>query len=173
MKKWLLPIFFIGTIAMMVVMAKTGATLKMPATPHGIIDLEFAYNTAKVSTVLNAWAPVNSIDNITVAKTNTNFDFLFLFCYSVFLFLTCRKIAQSFKGLFAKAGNVIAVGALLAGFFDVIENIGMLLSLNNHTTNLIAFITSLFSILKWGLVLLVILYILTGLITLGWQKLKK
>lgn len=173
MKKLLLPVFFIGTIAMIVVMGKTGATLKTPATPHGILDLEFAYNTAKTSAVINAWLPANGLDNITAAKTNTYFDFVFLFFYSIFLFLACKRIAQTMNGPVAKAGNIIAPGALLAGFLDVLENTGMLISLGGNSSGTISFLTSFFSVIKWALALIAVLYLLTGLLALTWQKVRK
>ena len=169
MKKLLLPFFLIGTIAMIVVMAKTGATLK-PATPHGILDLEFAYNTAKTTAVLNAWAPANGLDNITVAKTNTYWDFLFLFFYAGFLFVACKKIATKISGSVSKAGNLIAKGALLAGFLDIIENIGMLLTLSNQGSSSIAICTTIVSVIKWALALIAVLYVLTGLLALAFRK---
>ena len=67
MKKILLPFFLIGTLAMMIVMTKTGSTLKTPATPMGILNLEFAYNTTKTAAIINAWAPTNEINNILAA----------------------------------------------------------------------------------------------------------
>jgi len=169
MQKLLLPFFFVGTIAMMIVMAKTGATLK-PATPHGILDLEFAYNTAKTAAVLKAWAPTNELDNIAVAKTNTYWDFLFLFFYAGFLFIACKKIASKIKGPVSKAGNFIAKGAIWAGFLDILENIGMLLTLSNHGSSAIAFATTFVSVIKWGLAIIAVLYVLTGLLALAFRK---
>lgn len=170
MKKLLLPIFFIGTIAMMIVMAKTGASLKTPATPLGILDLEFAYNTAKTAVVMNAWTSTAGMDNIAAARSNTWFDFLFLFFYSIFLFLACKKIAQNIQGPVSRAGNMIALAALLAGFLDVLENLGMLVSLSGHISGTIAFLTVFFSVIKWALALIAVLYVLTGLLALGWQR---
>lgn len=154
-------------------MAKTGASLKTAPTPHGILDLEFAYDTAKTSVVVNAWAPANGLDNITAAKTNTYFDFLFLFFYSIFLFLACKKIAQTIQGPVGKAGNAIATGALLAGLLDILENLGMLISLGGHISGTIAFLTTFFSVIKWILALIAVLYVLTGLLALGWKKFRK
>jgi len=170
MKKLLLPFFFIGTIAMMVVMAKTGATLKTPATPMGILDLEFAYNTAKTSIIINAWAPTAGLDNIAVAKANTYWDFLFLFFYAGFLFMACKKIALKIKGPVSKAGNLIAKGALLAGFLDILENVGMLLTLSNQGSATIAFATTFVSVIKWGLAIIAVLYVLTGVLALAFRR---
>src|SRR6187399_2153503 len=103
MKKYAIPIFLAGTLLMIYIMSRTGASLKTPATPLGILNLEFAYDTAKTSVVMNAWAPSNNIDNIAAAKLNTWVDFLFIFFYSFFLFFACTKIAETFRGQFAKA----------------------------------------------------------------------
>ncbi len=172
MKKLLLPFFFIGTIAMMIVMAKTGAPLKTPSTPKGILDLEFAYNTEKVNTVIKAWdwQPGRSIDNNGIARINTYFDFIFLFFYSGFLFLACRRIAQNMKGPVVRAGNIIAFAAMIAGFLDILENAGMLLSLNGHISATIAFLTCFFSMIKWVLALIAVLYVLTGFLILAWRR---
>ena len=83
--KMCLPLLVAGTFIMMIVMAKTGATLKTPATPKGILDLEFAYNQTKITTVMTAWTDNSSINNIRVAKENTWFDFIFIVFYSLLL----------------------------------------------------------------------------------------
>ena len=172
MKRLLLPFFFIGTLAMMVVMLKTGATLKTHATPMGIIDLEFAYNTTKTATIINAWAPTNELNNIIAAIYNTFYDFLFLFFYAGFLFLACKKIAANMEGYAAKAGQLIARGALLSGLLDVFENTGMLITLHGYTSEVVAFLTVCFSVLKWGLVIIAVFYMLTGLLVLAYRRIK-
>lgn len=170
MKKLLLPLFFVGTLAMMVVMAKTGATLKTDEAPMGILNLEFAYNTSKTNPIINSW---QQTDNIEAAKINTYWDFFFLFFYAGFLFFVCKKIAANIKGFTALAGNIIAKGAIIAGFLDVIENAGMLITLNNQGSSVIAFCTTFVSIIKWGLAIIAVLYMLTGILVLIYRKLKK
>lgn len=85
MRKYFFPLVAVGSLVMVIVMSKTSATLKTPATPLGILDLEFAYNGTKGGTVLTAWNANEKIDNIEVAKFNTWLDFIFLFFYSLFL----------------------------------------------------------------------------------------
>jgi hypothetical protein len=162
MKKYLLLILFVGTMIMIVVMAKTGAPLKTPTTPLGILDLEFAYNNTKVNTVLGAWKPTLQDDKIEAAKINTYYDFVFLSFYSLFLFFSCRQIAQSNN---SKIGDAIAKGALLTGVLDIIENIGMLVSLSNHSSNMITMGTTIISIIKWGLAIAAVLYVLWGIVS--------
>lgn len=167
MKKYTIPFFLLGSLLMVYVMTKTGAPLKTAATPLGILDLEFAYNSSKVTTVIDAWTSSN---NITTAKNNTWLDFIFLFFYSLFLFFACKKIARAFNGTVTKAGNMVAQGALVAGFLDILENTGMLLSLHGHTSGFFAFCTTFFSIIKWGLAIIAVLYVLTGALVLAYRK---
>jgi hypothetical protein len=155
---------------MIVVMAKTGATLKTAATPKGILDLEFANTISKATAVTIAWSPHNGIDNITAAKTNTWLDFIFLFFYSLFLFFTCKKIGHISNGSFGKLGILIAKAALVAGFLDILENAGMLYTLSGHISGNITLFTTACSLIKWGLALLTVLYCLAGSIYLASQK---
>lgn len=148
-------------------MAKTGASLKTPATPKGILDLEFAYNSAKASIVLNAWAPNSITDNIAVAKNNTWYDFIFLLFYSPFLFFTCKKIAQITN---SKTGLLIAKSALCAGALDVFENAGMLITLSGNTSDSIALLTVIISVTKWILAITAVIYLLQGLVRLAIKK---
>jgi hypothetical protein len=168
-KKRGILILLAGTIIMMVVMAKTGASLNTAATPLGILDLEFAYNNAKTAAVLNAWSlqPGNTIDNISAAKINTYLDFIFLLFYSLLLFFTCDKIAVINK---SKTGVSIANGAIWAGLLDIVENGGMLMTLSGNGSATVAFITSFCSIIKWGLAIAAVLYALGGIIQLTFQK---
>ncbi len=170
MKKYALVFFLMGSLVMVFVMDKTGAPLKVVGAPQGILSLEFAYNSTKTTEVIDAWKGPS--DNIAAAKINTYYDFLFLFFYSIFLFLACVKIATNYKGILAKAGNLIAKGALLAGFLDVLENAGMLLTLNGSTSGSIAFCTTFFSVIKWALALTAVLYVLTGALVLAYRRIK-
>ncbi len=163
MKKYRLLLLFTGTLVMIVVMVKTSASLKTPATPKGILDLEFAYNTAKTAAVMNAWAPNNSINNISTATNNTYYDFIFLLFYSLFLFYTCKKIAGITN---SKTGMLIAKGALSAGFLDIFENTGMLITLSGNSSGAIALCTTIISAIKWMLAIAAVAYLLVGLIQL-------
>jgi hypothetical protein len=160
MKKLLLPFLFIGTMLMIVVMTKTGAALKTPATPNGILNLEFAYNTTETTVVVNAWEANN---NIAAAKNNTYYDYIFLLFYSLFLFLLCKKIAVIKN---SKTGLLIAKGALMAGVLDIFENAGMLYTLSGNASNSAALLTTIFSVIKWILALTAAVYGVVGLIQL-------
>lgn len=162
MKKYILTFFFLGSLAMIYVMATTGRPLKTPVTPQGILNLEFAYNNQQVTKIVNNWASINSVDTIKAAKLNTWLDFVFLFFYAGFLFLAAREVSGKFGGSFGKAGHFISKAALLAGLLDIFENTGMLISLAGSGTDMIALCTMICSVIKWILALLSLLYVLTG-----------
>lgn len=151
-----------GTFIMIYVMASTGSTLKTNTTPHGIVDLELAYNSSKVRTILNEWSVTgrNNVSNIRVAIKNTWLDFIFLFFYSLFLFYSCKTIAESFTGFLNSFGKFLAMGALNAGMLDIAENAGMLFSLHGFYSNGICMFTAICSVIKWVLALSAVAYLL-------------
>jgi hypothetical protein len=167
MKKYALLILLLGTLIMIVVMGKTGAPLKTAATPNGILNLEFAYDTVKTNTVIQAWSAGDNNNIISDAQINTYLDFIFIFFYALFLFYTCDKIARISK---SKAGAMIANGIIWAGLLDILENAGMLMTLSGKVSGTAAFMTTFFSVLKWGLVIVAVLYLLFGAIQLIAQK---
>lgn len=161
-----------GTLIMIGVMLKTGASLKTPATPMGIVNLELASNDTQVNAILKAWTATVDTDNISAARLNTWLDFIFLFFYSFFLSASCIRLGAVIRGGYGRAGSLMAQAALLAGFLDILENAGMLMSLNGNVYNNIALLTWSFSVIKWALVALVIVYLLCGLGMLLYRKIR-
>lgn len=160
MRKYFFLIIAVGSLVMLLVMAKTSASLKTIATPLGILNLEFAYDSAKAGTVLNAWQPNEKIDNIEVATFNTWLDFIFLFFYSLFLFTGCKILSANYSGAIQNTGQMLAKGAILAGLLDIVENVGMLFTLHGNINNSILFLTAAASIIKWILALVAVAYLL-------------
>ena len=160
MRKYFFSIIAVGSLVMVMVMSKTGATLKTPATPLGILNLEFAYNGAKAEIVLNAWQPNEKYNNIEVAESNTWLDFIFLFFYSLFLYKACKILSGTYNGNLQKTGLLLANGALMAGFLDILENAGMLFTLQGNINNSILLLTTIVSIIKWILALAAVAYLL-------------
>ena len=167
-------ILFAGTLAMVYVMRETGKTLKTGTTPKGILDLEFAHNSEKVEAVLNAWSVKGDTGSaIDDAKRNTYFDFIFLLFYSSFLYCSCILLGRSGSiPTIKKLSVFFAIAALLAGLLDIMENIGMLQSLDGKVSDSIAIFTTFCAGIKWTLVILVILFLLTGLIAIVSRKLR-
>lgn len=143
-------------------MQHTGASLKTNETPLGILDLEFASSVSKATIVINAWQKTGNPDNIQAAKLNTELDFIFLIFYSIFLNIACRSVAMLYTGTVRTLGLIAAFGAIAAGLMDIMENIGMLLTLHGHIYPAVTLLTFTFSVIKWGLALLALMYFVVG-----------
>lgn len=159
-----------GSLLMLIVMAQTGATLKTAATPLGILNLEFAYTAEKAFAVILAWTGLIPADNVFTAIINTWLDFIFILFYTLFLYQASKMLAITQTGLQSFIGHFLSKGALAAGMLDVLENIGMLLTLNGHISNTVCLLTFLFSIVKWLLAIAAVLYILIAGSLLFYKK---
>ncbi len=158
---------FAGTVIMMIIMFVTGRPLATPATPQGILCLEFATTATAVEQVLHAWkntAPETG-NVLLAAKLNTYLDFIFLFFYSLLLSALCYRLARILfaRPIVSKIFSVLSGIALAAGVLDIVENVGMLFSLNGQVSDATALMTCVSAKLKWGLVFGVI-----GSIAAGW-----
>lgn len=165
MKKLLIPFFILGTIAMIIVMGKTGKPLKTTSTPAGILNLEFAFSKKNVDSVFKGWQINTPSSKIDTAKTNTYWDFLFIFFYSGLLFLWSRKLSGTYRDGtgFNKAGKLIAKLALAAGVLDIIENICMLQSLNGNVTDGFAITAAICASVKFTFALIAVMYVFISL----------
>lgn len=155
---FLFLISLVATVAVFLWMRNQGAQLKTPATSMGILNLEFAWNTEKATTVTQAWQG----EILTVAKNNIYIDFLFIIAYTSLLTLGCKWLASKHQGKWASAGNKISRVVPAAGTFDVAENILMLLTLQAAPNNYTAMFTTGFAVFKFALVAVAILYIISA-----------
>ena len=148
---------------MIVVLQQQGKSLRTAHTPLAIVSLELANTEEEAQEVLMAWKPTTSSTNlINTAQTNIRLDFIFIFFYSLFLFAACRKIRYHSQKWQKKAGKNFAYGALIAGGFDIIENIIMLDTLNGDYGFFSTIFTFICASIKFILIAFAILYILLG-----------
>ncbi|RYY68947.1 MAG: hypothetical protein EOO13_10925 [Chitinophagaceae bacterium] len=163
-KKTTFYILLVATIGMIVAMFIQGRPLTLPGTPAGIVSLELAATDANVQAVLETWKEAGNTDAelIQVAINNTRLDFLFLLCYALFLFTVAKQISRFYAH--KKMFNVVAWMAILSAVLDIIENMGMLNSLNGEGNDAIAFATAAAAYFKWIAVILVIVFLLLAVL---------
>jgi hypothetical protein len=151
-------IFFLlaGTLLFFLALRFQGK-LETKETPFGIVSLELAHKSETIREILTAW---QKEDMIPRAKANIWIDFFFIPFYSMLFYTLCGSISVRMLGFPAKLGVLLAFGSLLAGLFDVAENILMLFSLNDHHNNLTAFLTAFFAYAKFSLLILALAYVL-------------
>jgi len=159
----LLLIFFIGTIAMTLVMRWHGASLtKFPSSKAGIVSLELAKTKEQANTIINEWASFQSKPLLTHAIQNTWIDFVYLFFYSVFFFQLCYRVSLKQTGAMAIISRLLSIGALKAGLCDVVENAAMLSSLQHGATGTTAFLAWFFAVVKFSLLAVIVLWLLVS-----------
>jgi hypothetical protein len=180
--KLLWTVIILGTLVMVIVMVITGKPLKTPETPSGIIALELAGTNAKVQSVLTAWRGFPITNNhfspsgfrsmeevfagskIFAARKNTLYDFIFIIFYTSLFVACCKTLSRKLinNNFFSRAGKFIAKAAIVAALLDVIENIGMLLSLFGKGSDTNAMMTMTASSIKWLIVFCTIVYIVVA-----------
>lgn len=157
----------IAMIATMLWVGIPGNALKMPETRYGIVSLELAWNTDRAVQVVDTWQQHHLV---TVAINNVYADFAFIIAYSLFLFLSVRRVTQQHRGMVKTLGVWLGRSALLAGACDLGENLLMLPMLYGHIRNSFAAGVGIFATVKFELIILVLLFILAAFIL---DRLKK
>ncbi|MFV9673257.1 MAG: hypothetical protein ACNYZH_08520 [Acidimicrobiia bacterium] len=135
-----------------------GAITTAAAQGFPIVELELAVTAERADEVMRG----ADIDAIQAAIL---WDFLFIFFYAPALFFGSLWARRQFSGdLGRRTGTVIAVGGLIAGALDLVENVAMLAYLRDPGAwdgwNLLS---AAMAIPKFILVLVAVGYILLGI----------
>lgn len=153
-----IKLFLLGaTLLIFLLLRLQGEGLKQPYAEKGIISLEFAYTSEKTQSVVNGWKTEGLHQK---ANNNIIIDFLFIPFYSILFYTLAGSISVRLTGKPSTLGVLLAFFSLIAGFFDVIENILMLASMHIFSSDLTAMLTAFFAALKFLLLALALLYII-------------
>jgi len=139
--------------------------------PNGIVSLELAKESYMANEMILAWDAIAK----TAAGLSMGFDFLFLIIYASFISFLILIIN---KYLFLNSnkrslGRVFVGLPFLAAFFDIIENIALIKLLLGDVQSKWSLIAYYAAVIKFGLLIIVIVYILIGGVILVYKKLKK
>jgi hypothetical protein len=152
---------FIGTVIMMAIMMLQGAPLKInEVSPNGIVSMELARTVTRATSIYQSWYP-RLVDK---AINNTFIDFVFILSYGIFLFSSSFLMLKKNDGFIKKINRWICAAALIAPFFDVIENLLMLRTLSGHFSKEVIASTFFFSSVKFFLAALTIFFLIFSLI---------
>ena len=136
----------------------TGALTGAVAEGFPIIDLELAWTVERADDVTRG-ADVGTI------RSGILWDFAFIFFYALALFAGALWARRQFRSAPAVAmGSVVAIGGVVAGLLDVVENLSMLGYLNSWG-DWDGWITlaGVMAVPKFLLALAGVLYIATGI----------
>ncbi|MFX0090935.1 MAG: hypothetical protein ACFFBD_04155 [Candidatus Hodarchaeota archaeon] len=136
------------------------------ATGYGILDFEFGFTSQQIGIIFNAWN-----DNIFQQQTlGVYLDFIYIPSYVLLLGGLTLLLARNLEGKIQKMGLFFTITAGIAGMFDITENIGLLLMLNDANsyingtaTDIIPMITSICATIKFGLLIIGIAFFILSL----------
>jgi hypothetical protein len=152
---------------MMATMMLQGAPLKIDGiSPRGIVSMELARTVTHATLIYNAWYP----ELVDRAINNTFIDFIFILSYGTFLFSASFLLLKKNDGLMKKINRWICVAALIAPFFDVIENLLMFRTLSGHFSKEVVASTFFFAAVKFLLAALTILFLIFSAIRSAQRK---
>lgn len=142
-----------------------------PSTPSNIVAFELARTTTVAEKIIHDWK-TESFEKIAKVKRSIYLDFGFILAYcSAFMFAGIAAANFSEVASFKIIGMRLGIIIWLAGLFDCIENIALLKTLTevSQTTVSVAF---LFALLKFCLLLLTFIFILTFTVVGVLRKIK-
>jgi hypothetical protein len=163
-------VFFIFFAATLIVMAVfqfiLDPPLKTAAAPNGIVSFELAGSSLKAQEIISSWDANAQL----YAAFGLGFDFLFMPLYATAIALGVLLAAGRHPGWFASLGAWVGWGAYAAALFDAAENVCLFNLLLGNTSASYASMAALYATLKFGLILLGIVFALIGWI---WPKTKQ
>ena len=169
---WLVLLFLAGEIFFnAVVLPNQQAKMEAGSGGTGPIDLLIFYTPEKVYSMVESYGEAGRASYRTFEITG---DIAYPIVYTLFFSLTITWLFQ--RGFPSNSSmhkyNVVPFGAWL---FDLFENLGIvgMLSIYPSTPALLAWVTAIFTFLKWLFVLPVILLLLYGLIKATMNGFKK
>lgn len=162
----LLIALLLGTVLLSRLFLDWGVLLVHPEAPYGILDFEFIWTVDGFHRVVGPWN--EAARQMAVQITCT--DFAYIILYSACLATACVLLARRARtiGRFSveRFGLCSAWFAWIAGGCDVIENGAALILLLTRPLNPWPFVMSLFATIKFGLLLVIVAYIVFAAIGL-------
>ena len=160
----LLIIAAIGIIILLVINILVFEPLANSGFFYGILDFEFAWTKDQILSIFSEWGGVG----IALQANGVYWDFLYIIGYSIPLFALILLFTRKLSGKIVDIGLYMSLTPLLAGIFDLVENINLLIMLNDTLdfasfVPLTASLTALikFSFLLVGAIFFLVVFVLT------------
>ena len=138
---------------------------------YGILDYEFAWNADRILTIFVTWGPTGIASQINAIY----WDFLFIFGYVSLAFSLIVLVFQRSNEQIQTIGKYIPITPILTGVFDIIENVFLLIMASNlgSVNDSYSIIASLSASLKFGLLIVGIIFFIGALILIIFHKIQK
>ena len=140
------------------------APLSAEISLYNVLDFEFAWNSDRISIIFAAWGT----SGMKAQALGVYWDFLYIIGYGFFITGCIVLVSRILSGKLQTLGLYFSLTPLLAGVFDLIENINLLIMLQNPTSfnSIIPFIASLSATIKFSLLFIGIGFFFIALVLL-------
>jgi hypothetical protein len=167
----LLIIALLGLVIFILINQLIFSPLGRLVVPYGILDFEFAWTSEQVQVIFAAWGP----GGILLQLNGVYWDFLYILGYVLFIFSCIVLVSRRLTGKLQTIGLYMSLTPILAGLFDVIENINLIIMLINPTgfQSIVPVLASTFALMKFAVLLVGIIYFFISLILVIIRLLKK
>jgi len=138
---------------------------------YSILDFEFAWTKEQILWIFSVW----EVDGMALQATGVYWDFLYIFGYAVPLFALILFFSRKLEDRAATIGLYMSLTPIIAGVFDVIENVNLLIMLNMTPdfASFVPLITSISATIKFGFLIVGAIFFLVALVLFIIKKIKK
>ncbi len=167
----LLIIAAIGIIILLVINMLVFEPLAQTAYYYGILDFEFAWTKDQILIIFTEWAGVG----MDLQTNGVYWDFLYIIGYTVPLFALILLFTRKLSGRIVDIGLYMSLVPFIAGIFDIVENINLLIMLNDTPdfASFVPLIASVSALIKFGLLLVGAIFFLIVLVLALIKRIKK
>jgi hypothetical protein len=159
-------IAILASVCIWIIFRWQGSVLVTDITPNGIIALEFCDNLLRLEAILAKW-------NIAAAVKIVYLDFFIILSFtSMFYFGSLQIHKYSYRSFLRQFTKGAVIFSFVPGIFDVLENVGMLITLNGSRNVFILQSTSWVATFKFATAAIIVLYLLVSLLVI-YAKSKK
>ena len=167
----LLIIAAIGIVILLTINILIFGPLTYSVYGYGILDFEFAWTKEQILIIFDIWG-----DEVMILQAGgVYWDFLYIVGYTVPLFALILVVSRKLNEKILNIGLYMSLTPFIAGIFDIIENINLLVMLNEAPdfASFAPLIASLAATIKFGFLIVGAIFFLVALILLVIKKFKK
>jgi len=138
---------------------------------YNILNFEFAWTKEQILMIFEFWGT----EEMTAQAAGVYWDFLFIVGYTVPLFALILLVSRKLNEEILNIGLYMSLTPIIAGIFDTIENINLLIMLNDPFAfaSFIPLIASISATIKFGILIVGAIFFLVALILVVIKKFKK
>ena len=168
---FLLIVAAIGIIILLVINMVVFEPLANSGFFYGILDFEFAWTKDQILIIFIEWGGAGMV----LQANGVYWDFLYIVGYSTPLFALILLFTRKLSGKIVDIGLYLSLTPLVAGIFDLVENVNLLIMLNDspNFASFVPLIASITAFIKFGLLLVGAIFFLVVLVLTIIKRFKK